>query len=64
MATIALIMNNPEFNALHLRNVKEKKIKRIKSIMKLCGKLARLGRNARNGLEYTPEKGVPFTQAA
>jgi hypothetical protein len=43
MATIALIMNNPEFNALHLRNVKEKKIKRIKSIMKLCGKLAPLG---------------------
>jgi transposase len=65
MATMALVMNNPEFKALHSTNVKLKKMKRIKSIMKLCGKLARiLVGMARNGLDYTPEKVLPFTQIA
>ncbi|CAH2715902.1 IS110 family transposase IS650 [Neobacillus rhizosphaerae] len=65
MATIALVMNNPEFKALHSANVKVKKMKRIKSIMKLCGKLARiLVGMARNGLDYTPEKVLSITQIA
>jgi transposase len=65
MATMGLVMNNPEFKALHSVNVKEKKLKKIKSIMKLCGKLARiLVGMARNGLEYTPEKVLPITQIA
>jgi transposase len=65
MATMALVMNNPEFKALHSTNVKMKKMKRIKSIMKLCGKLARiLVGMARNGLDYTPEKVLPITQIA
>ncbi|MEH6944145.1 IS110 family transposase [Bacillus sp. JJ722] len=65
MATIALVMNNAEFKALHALNVKVKKRKKIKSIMKLCGKLARiLVGMARNGLEYTPEKVFPITELA
>ncbi|WP_260289042.1 IS110 family transposase, partial [Peribacillus aracenensis] len=42
LATMSLVMNNPEFKALHSNNVKVKKIKKMKSIMKLCGKLARI----------------------
>lgn len=50
LATMSLVMNNPEFKALHSNNVKLKKIKKMKSIMKLCGKLARvLVGIARNG---------------
>jgi transposase len=65
MATMALVMNNPEFKALHDLNVKVKKLKKIKSIMKLCGKLARiLVGMARNGLEYTPEKVYPIAVVA
>jgi transposase len=65
MATMALVMNNPEFKTLHTVNVKEKKLKKIKSIMKLCGKLARvLVGMARNGLEYIPEKVYPITEVA
>jgi transposase len=65
MATMALVMNNPEFKTLHTVNVKEKKLKKIKSLMKLCGKLARvLVGMARNGLEYIPEKVYPITEVA
>lgn len=65
MATINLVINNPEFKAIHSTNVKVKKLKKMKSIMKLCGKLARvLVGMARNGLDYTPEKVVPTTQIA
>jgi len=39
---MSLVMNNPEFKALHSHNVKVKKIKKMKSIMKLIGKLARV----------------------
>ncbi|MFL6479381.1 MAG: IS110 family transposase, partial [Bacillales bacterium] len=42
LATMSLVMNNPEFKAVHSHNVKVKKIKKMKSIMKLIGKLARL----------------------
>ncbi|MDQ0202312.1 IS110 family RNA-guided transposase [Neobacillus ginsengisoli] len=42
LATMSLVMNNPEFKALHSHNVKVKKIKKMKSIMKLIGKLARI----------------------
>ncbi|WP_100523506.1 IS110 family RNA-guided transposase [Mycobacteroides abscessus] len=59
MATMNLVINNPEFKAIHSNNVKVKKLKKMKSIMKLCGKLARvLVGMARSGLEYTPEKVV------
>ncbi|USK64291.1 IS110 family transposase [Peribacillus frigoritolerans] len=65
LATISLVMNNPEFKALHSNNVKVKKIKKMKSIMKLCGKLARvLVGIARNGSAYKPEMIFPLEQLA
>ncbi len=65
MATMNLIINNPEFKAIHSNNVKVKKLKKMNSIMKLCGKLARvLVGMARNGLEYTPEKVLTTTLVA
>jgi transposase len=42
LATMSLVMNNPEFKAIHAYNVKVKKLKKMKSIMKLIGKLARI----------------------
>ncbi|WP_409305753.1 IS110 family transposase [Peribacillus sp. SCS-155] len=42
LATMSLVMNNPEFKAIHAHNVKVKKMKKMKSIMKLIGKLARI----------------------
>jgi len=42
LATMSLVMNNPDFNQLHSYNVKVKKMKGMKSIMKLVGKLARI----------------------
>ncbi|NHM33720.1 transposase, partial [Neobacillus terrae] len=57
LATMSLVMNNPEFKALHSHNVKEKKIKKMKSIMKLIGKLARiLVGMARRNEAYCPDK--------
>ncbi|MGE7610517.1 IS110 family transposase [Peribacillus frigoritolerans] len=65
LATMSLVMNNPEFKALHSYNVKVKKIKKMKSIMKLCGKLARvLVGIARNGSAYKPEMIFPLEQLA
>ncbi|MBK5501238.1 IS110 family transposase [Peribacillus sp. TH14] len=65
LATMSLVMNNPEFKALHSNNVKVKKIKKMKSIMKLCGKLARvLVGIARNGSVYKPEMVFPLEQPA
>ncbi|MEN1970707.1 IS110 family transposase [Lentibacillus sp. N15] len=65
LATISLVVNNPEFKALHAHNVKVKKIKKMKSIMKLIGKLARiLVRIARNNEPYCPEKVQPITLIA
>jgi transposase len=65
LATMSLIMNNPEFQAIHATNVKVKKTKKMKSVMKLCGKLARvLVGMARTGSEYSPEKVYPIAQDA
>ena len=65
LATMSLVMNNPEFKALHSTNIKVKKIKKMKSIMKLCGKLARiLVGIARNGSAYKPEMIFPLEQLA
>ncbi|AXN40752.1 IS110 family RNA-guided transposase [Peribacillus butanolivorans] len=65
LTTMSLVMNNPEFKALHSNNVKVKKIKKMKSIMKLCGKLARvLVGIARNGSTYKPEMIFPLEQLA
>jgi transposase len=65
LVTMSLVMNNPEFKALHSNNVKVKKFKKMKSIMKLCGKLARiLVGIARNGSAYKPEMIFPLEQLA
>jgi transposase len=65
LATMSLIMNNPEFQAIHTTNVKVKKTKKMKSVMKLCGKLARvLVGMARSGSDYSPEKVYPITPEA
>lgn len=57
LATISLIVNNPEFKAYHAQNVHVKKIKKMKSIMKLIGKLARLLVGmARRNESYCPKK--------
>ncbi|GAE33010.1 IS110 family transposase [Halalkalibacter hemicellulosilyticus] len=65
LATISLIVNNPEFKALHTHNVQVKKIKKMKSIMKLIGKLARLlvGMAKRNEA-YCPKKLQTFSPIA
>ncbi|MFE4430911.1 IS110 family transposase [Peribacillus butanolivorans] len=65
LATMSLVMNNPEFKELHANNVKVKKIKKMKSIMKLCGKLARLFVGiAKRNESYSPEKLKPLTTLA
>ncbi|MCL6573232.1 MAG: IS110 family transposase [Bacillus sp. (in: Bacteria)] len=65
LATMSLVMNNPEFKAIHDNNVKVKKIKKMKSIMKLVGKLARIFVGiAKRNESYCPEKVQPFTSLA
>ncbi|MEH7273924.1 IS110 family transposase [Neobacillus vireti] len=65
LATMSLVMNNPEFKALHTSNVKVKKIKKMKSIMKLVGKLARIFVGiAKRNESYCPEKLHPITSLA
>ncbi|MEK4534544.1 IS110 family transposase [Peribacillus sp. FSL K6-1552] len=65
LATMCLVMNNPEFKALHANNVKVKKIKKMKSIMKLVGKLARVFVGiAKRNESYSPEKLQPFSALA
>jgi len=57
LATMSLVMNNPEFKAVHSHNVKVKKLKKMKSIMKLIGKLARIFVGiARSNESYCPSK--------
>ncbi|MEH7503808.1 IS110 family transposase [Neobacillus drentensis] len=65
LATMSLVMNNPEFKALHAHNVKVKKIRKMKSIMKLIGKLARIfvGITRRNE-SYCPDKLQPLLPLA
>ncbi|TWD93481.1 transposase IS116/IS110/IS902 family protein [Neobacillus bataviensis] len=65
LATMSLVMNNPEFQALHSHNVKVKKMKKMKSIMKLIGKLARIFVGiARRNESYCPDKIQPFSPLA
>jgi transposase len=65
LATMSLVMNNPEFQAIHSHNVKVKKMKKMKSIMKLIGKLARIFVGiARRNESYCPEKVQPLTELA
>jgi len=65
LATMSLVMNNPEFQAIHSNNVKVKKMKKMKSIMKLVGKLARIFVGiARRNEAYCPEKVQPLTELA
>lgn len=61
LATMSLVMNNPDFKELHANNVNVKKMKKMKSIMKLINKLARvLVGMARNNDSYRPEKIQPI----
>jgi transposase len=65
LATMSLVMNNPEFKALHSHNVKVKKMKKMKSIMKLIGKLARIFVGiSRSNETYCPDKLQPLTPLA
>jgi transposase len=65
LATMSLVMNNPEFKAIHTLNVKVKKIKKMKSIMKLVGKLARIFVGiAKRNESYCPKKLQPLTSLA
>ena len=65
MMTMSLVVNNPEFKAMHAYNVQVKKMKKMRSIMKLCGKLARiLVGMARSGEAYNPHKTMPIQLAA
>ncbi|MFL6558897.1 MAG: IS110 family transposase, partial [Bacillus sp. (in: firmicutes)] len=65
LATMSLVMNNPEFKSLHATNVKVKKIKKMNSIMKLVGKLARVFVGiAKRNESYRPEKLQPLTTLA
>jgi transposase len=65
LATMSLVMNNPEFKQLHSDNVHVKKMKKMKSIMKLINKLARIlvGISRKNEI-YCPEKVQPVTPIA
>jgi transposase len=66
LATLSLVVNNPEFQAIHTHNVKVKKMKKMKSVMKLIGKLARIFVGmARRNESYSPEKiQTPTSMAA
>ena len=65
LATMSLVMNNPEFKELHSSNVNVKKMKKMKSIMKLINKFARiLVGMARNNESYSPNKVQPLTPLA
>jgi transposase len=65
LATMSLVMNNPDFKELHANNVKLKKMKKMKSIMKLINKLARvLVGMARKNESYRPLKVLPLTPLA
>ncbi|MCM3694748.1 IS110 family transposase [Neobacillus niacini] len=65
LATMSLVMNNPEFKELHSYNVNVKKMKKMKSIMKLINKFARIIVGiARNNEAYCPDKVKPITPVA
>ncbi|WP_375162399.1 IS110 family transposase [Bacillus sp. V3B] len=65
LATMCLVMNNPEFREIHAHNVKVKKMKKMKSIMKLIGKFARMIVGiARRNEPYSAEKVHPLAPLA
>ncbi|WP_419392752.1 IS110 family transposase [Cytobacillus praedii] len=65
LATMCLVMNNPEFREIHAHNVKVKKMKKMKSIMKLIGKFARMIVGiARHNEPYCAEKVHPLAPLA
>jgi transposase len=65
LATMSLVMNNPEFKELHSYNVNVKKMKKMKSIMKLINKFARIIVGiARNNEAYRPDKVQLITSVA
>jgi transposase len=65
LATMSLVMNNPEFKELHAHNVNVKKLKKMKSIMKLINKFARiLVGMARNNQSYCPSLVWPASSLA
>jgi transposase len=65
LATMSLVMNNPDFKELQANNVKVKKMKKMKSIMKLIHKLARvLVGMVRKNESYRPHKVKPIALIA
>ncbi|WP_028390633.1 IS110 family RNA-guided transposase [Bacillus cihuensis] len=65
LATMSLVMNNPDFKELHSNNVHVKKMKKMKSIMKLINKFARiLVGMARKNESYRPDEVHPITPLA
>lgn len=65
LATMSLVLNNPDFKELHANNVNVKKMKKMKSIMKLIHKLARvLVGMARKNDSYRSEKVQQITSMA
>jgi transposase len=65
LATMSLVANNPEFKAIHSKNVKVKKMKKMKSLMKLIGKFTRiLVGIARRNESYNPDKVQALTLLA
>jgi transposase len=65
LATMSLVMNNPDFKELHSNNVNVKKMKKMKSIMKLINKFARiLVGMARNNESYLSDKVKPLFSIA
>jgi len=62
---MSLVVNNPEFQAIHTQNVKIKKMKNMKSIMKLIGKFTRiLVGIARRNESYNTDKVQALTLLA
>jgi transposase len=65
LATMSLVMNNPDFKELHSNNVNVKKMKKMKSIMKLINKFARiLVGMARKNESYRSDKVKPLISMA
>jgi transposase len=65
LATMSLVMNNPDFKELHSNNVNVKKMKKMKSIMKLINKFARiLVGMARKNESYISDKVKPLISMA
>lgn len=65
LATMSLLVNNPDFKVMHAHNVRIKKMKKMTSVMKLCGKLARIVvAMARNDMAYVAGSTMPLAKIA